>query len=110
MCDSNYLFYSCNVVKAEIVDWRNKLKISNVDWNRDKVDSLQDNVVAKEIVMTHVKWGIWKSYASKCYGDEEVPIKAAVDNSVKLACLYLVRKEEFAILMDIKKIFATGIG
>ena len=81
-----------------------------MDWNRDKVDSLQDNMVAKEIVITHVKWGIWKSYASKCYGEEEVPIKAAVDNSVKLACLYLVCKEEFVVLMNIKKIFATGIG
>ena len=110
LCNSNHLFYSCNVVKAEIVDWRNKLKISDADWDRDKVDGLQENRIAKEVVMTHVKWGIWKSYASKCYGNEEVHIKTAIDNSVKLACLYLVRKEEFVVLLNVRKLFATGIG
>ena len=102
---SSHIFLECDTMKSRLLEWGvvRKLHIVEKEWSSDHVDSGDPLWKEKEVLMSIIKWSIWKQYLSQRYGNKLIPF-ASIANSVCIEqCLYLGKCKEIKCLMYIKQ-------
>lgn len=98
-----HLFNQCKGVEDLVREWGAKCRImpSREEWIADRVNRSQVDWKAREFIMTSVKWGIWRSYASRTYGKINTPIKISINNALKETIEHLQFRKDFNTVKQI---------
>jgi len=73
------------------------------EWIEDKINKSDKFWKAKEVLMSAVKWGLWKWFVAERYGGKVEQSSVIINNAIMEVCVFLGKMKEVDILLNIKQ-------